>query len=124
MPANRLLSCGPSMPTRLATRSRKKVNENQIFYNRKSIGNQLPAIFKSLTITEEVRQNLRKELSDFFAAEAEGDGELKAAEARLTKLDRIQKNLQRLFVEEELSLTDFKEHRSQIEAESQGFGIP
>jgi 16S rRNA C967 or C1407 C5-methylase (RsmB/RsmF family) len=57
-----------------------------------------------------------KDLSVFFAEEVEGDGQLKANEVRLAKLDRMEKNLQRLYVEEEISLVDFKEHRSQIEA--------
>ncbi len=102
-------------------RSRKKVNGSQLFYNTKGIEEQLPAIFKSLTITEEARQELRKDLSDFFAAEVEGDGQLKIAEARLIKLERMEKNLQRLYVEEEISLADFKEHRLQIEAERSKF---
>jgi hypothetical protein len=98
-------------------RSRKKVNGSQVFYNSKDIEDQLPALFKSLTITESARQDLRKDLSDFFAEEVEGDGQLKVAEARLIKLERMEKNLQRLYVEEEISLADFKENRSQIEAE-------
>ena len=98
-------------------RSRQKVNGSQIFYNSKSIEDQLPALFKSLTITEDKRQILREELSRFFIEEVEGDGQLKVAEARLVKLERMEKNLQRLYVEEEISLADFKENRAQIEAE-------
>ena len=98
-------------------RSRSKVNGSQIYYNSKGIDEQLPALFKNLTITESARQGMRKELSRFFAEEVEGDGQLKASEARLTKLERMEKNLQRLYVEEEISHADFKEHRSQIEAE-------
>jgi len=60
---------------------------------------------------------MRRELSKFFTAEAEGNNELKRAEARLAKLDRMEKNLQRLFVEEEISHKDFREYRLQIEAE-------
>ena len=51
-----------------------------------------------------------------IAEEVEGNGQLKANEARLAKLDRMEKNLQRLSVEEEISLADFKEHRTQLEA--------
>ena len=98
-------------------RSRKKINGSQVYYNSKGIEEQLPAIFKSVTISEKVRQYLRKALDEFFAGETEGDGELSRAEARLTKLDRMEDNLQRLFVEEEISMADFKKHRSQIEAE-------
>jgi len=60
---------------------------------------------------------LREEMSRFFNEELEGNGQLKASEARLTKLGRMEKNLQRLYMEEEISLADFKEHRAQIEAE-------
>jgi len=98
-------------------RSRSKVNGSQIYYNSKAIEDQIPALFKNLTITGSVRQGMRKELSDFFAEEVEGDGQLKAAETRLAKLERMEKNLQRLYMEEEISHADFKEHRSQIEAE-------
>jgi len=102
-------------------RSREKVNGSQIFYNTKFIEEQLLSIFKSLTITEAARQDLRAKLSDLFSGEGKGDGELKTAEARLVKLERVQKNLQTLYMEEEISLADFKEHRSQIEAERSKF---
>jgi predicted nucleic acid-binding Zn-ribbon protein len=98
-------------------RSRQKVNGSQVFYSCKSIEDQLPAFFKGITITEDKRQWLREELFRFFTEEAEGDGQLKAAEARLTKLERMEKNLQRLYMEEDISLADFKENRAQIEAE-------
>ena len=98
-------------------RSRNKVNGSQVYYNTKDVEKQLPAIFRSLTITDSKKQDLRKELTDFFTEEVEGDGQLKTAEARLAKLERMEKNLQRLYVEEEINLVDFKEYRSQIEAE-------
>jgi len=98
-------------------RSREKVNGSSIFYNTRDIEEQLPAIFEGITITEKARQNLRKELIALFEAEASGDGELKKAETRLVKLARMEKNLQRLVIEEQISFEDFKEHRSQIEAE-------
>ena len=85
--------------------------------NSKNVDDQIPAIFKNITITETTRQAMRKELSAFFAEEVEGNGQLKANEARLAKLERMGKNLQRLYVEEEISLADFKEHRAQLEAE-------
>ncbi|MFC1991874.1 hypothetical protein ACFLVC_04055 [Chloroflexota bacterium] len=68
-------------------------------------------------VDEETRQDLRKELSGLLVEEVEGDRQLKADEARLAKLERMEKNLQRLYVEEEISLAVFKKHRSQIEAE-------
>jgi len=98
-------------------RSRGKVNGSSIFYNTRDIEEQLPAIFEGITITEKARQNLRKELTALFEAEASGDGELKKAETRLVKLARMEKNLQRLVIEEQISFEDFKGHRSQIEAE-------
>jgi site-specific DNA recombinase len=98
-------------------RSRRKVNGSQVYYNSKSVEDQIPALFKSLTITENTRKMLREEMSRFFNEELEGDGQLKASEARLVKLERMEKNLQRLYMEEEISLADFKEHRAQIEAE-------
>ena len=98
-------------------RSRQKVNGSQVYYNSKNVDDQIPAIFKNITVTETTRQAMRKELSAFFAEEVEGNGQLKANEARLAKLERMEKNLQRLYVEEEISLADFKEHRSQLEAE-------
>ena len=33
------------------------------------------------------------------------------------KLERVEKNLQRLVIEEDISFDDFKEHRARIEAE-------
>ncbi len=98
-------------------RSRAKVNGSSIFYNTRDIEEQVPAIFKSITITEKSRQNLRKELTALFEARANGDGDLKKAEIRLAKLERIERNLQRLVIEEQISFEDFKEHRSQIEVE-------
>ena len=98
-------------------RSREKVNGSQVFYNTRDIETQLPDIFKKITITEKVRQELRKEMRDWFEAEADSNQELNKAETRLTKLERMEKNLQRLVIEEEISFDDFKEHRSQIEAE-------
>ena len=98
-------------------RSRRKVNGSQVYYNSKTIEDQIPAIFKSLTITESKRQMLREQMSRSFNDELDGNGQLKAYEARLVKLERMEKNLQSLYMEEEISLADFKEHRSHIEAE-------
>jgi hypothetical protein len=86
------------------------VNGSQVYYNSKVIDEQIPEIFRRLTITEETRQDLRDELSRFFNAELDGEGQLKVSEARLAKLERMEKNLQQLYMEEEISLSDFKEH--------------
>ena len=66
---------------------------------------------------EDTRQQLRKELADWFDAEAATNDDLKKAEARLVKLERMEKNLQKLVLEEDISFKDFKDHRSHIEAE-------
>ena len=98
-------------------RSKDKTDNGAIFYDSRVIEEQLPAIYAGITITEKARQSLKQELSDWFDSETSGNGELKQAEARLTKLERMEKNLQRLAIEEEISFMDFKEHRSRIEAE-------
>ena len=98
-------------------RSRGEVNGASIYYNTKDLEGQLPDIIKSVTIDEKTKQALRKELERWFDSEASGDGELARTEARMVKLQRVEKNLQRLAIEEEISFDDFKEHRSQIEAE-------
>lgn len=98
-------------------RSRAKVNGSHSYYNTRDIEEQLPGIIQTVTITEEARQKLRKELARWFDDEGSGDTELKRAETRLAKLQKMEKNLQRLVIEEEISFEDFKEHRSRIEAE-------
>lgn len=98
-------------------RSRRKVNGSQVFYNSKDIECQIPALFKSLTITESTRKMLREQMVSFFNEELGGNGQLSASEARLAKLERMEKNLQKLYMEEDISIADFKEHRSQIEVE-------
>ena len=98
-------------------RSRRKVNGSAVYYNGSVVEAQLPEIFQTITITEQARHELRKQLLAWFESEAESNQELKRGEARLAKLDRMEKNLQRLVIEEEISFEDFKEHRSQIEAE-------
>ncbi len=98
-------------------RSRAKSNGSNIFYNTKDIEQQLPEYIKSITISEEKRQEMRKELAKWFEDEASTSEELKQAEARLAKLEKMEKNLQQLAIEEEISFADFKEHRTRIESE-------
>jgi site-specific DNA recombinase len=98
-------------------RSRARADENHVFYNTRDIEEQLPTIFRDITITEDARQQLRKELADWFDTEDDTNEELRKAEARLNKLERMERNLQQLVIEEEISFKDFKEHRSRIEAE-------
>ncbi|MBM3118895.1 MAG: hypothetical protein FJ006_04970 [Chloroflexi bacterium] len=98
-------------------RSREEVDGAHIFYNTKDVESQIPDVIGAITIDDWARQDLRKELARWFDAEANEDGELKRAETRLAKLERVEKNLQRLAIEEEISFEDFKEHRTRIEAE-------
>jgi site-specific DNA recombinase len=98
-------------------RSREKVNGKQVFYNTRNIEKQIPAVLSEVTISEEGRQDLRKYVAKFFTDEIETVIEVKNAEARLAKLERMEKNLQVLFMEEGISQQDFREHRSRIESE-------
>jgi len=66
-------------------RSREEVNGAHIFYNTKDIESQLPEVIEAITIDNEARQDLRKELVRWFDTETSEDGELKRAEARLSK---------------------------------------
>ena len=79
--------------------------------------NLVPDIFKGFTITDEARDELRGELRRCFTAEGNLNEELQKAEARLAKLEGMEKNLQRSVLEEDISIGDFKEHRGHIEAE-------
>lgn len=49
--------------------------------------------------------------------ELEKVGEIEPAEARIVKLGRMEKSLQQLMLEKEITLANFKEHRIKIEAE-------
>jgi len=56
-------------------------------------------------------------MADFFWSEAQSDEEIARAEARLAKLERMEKNVQRPMIEGEIPLENFKEHQAQIESE-------
>jgi len=98
-------------------RSRDKVNGRHVFYNTKHIEAQLPEVFKKITITKDAGKQLRKDLNNWFSNEMDANGDLKNTEARLLKLEKMEKNLQQLMLEDEISISDFKEHRIRIEAE-------
>lgn len=98
-------------------RSSSKPNGSSIYYNSKQVESQLPDLMKSIVITEERRQAMRKELAKWFEDEDKTNQELRQAQARLAKLERMEKNLQQLAIEEEISISDFKEHRARIESE-------
>jgi hypothetical protein len=98
-------------------RTKGKMNGSQVFYNARDIEEQLPAIFKAITIEHQAHVQLKEGLDSWFTAESSGREELLQAQNRLAKLERIEKNLQRLVIEEEISFKDFKEHRVCIQAE-------
>ena len=98
-------------------RTKGKVNGSQIFYSTRDIDQQLLVVTKTITIKEKDHCQLREELQDWFKAESSGNGEFEQAKQRLAKLERMEKNLQRLVIEEDISFQDFKEHRARIEAE-------
>ena len=58
-----------------------------------------------------------KDLNNWFSNQMDANGDLKKAEARLLKLEKMEKNLQQLMMEDEISMSDFKEHRIRIAAE-------
>lgn len=98
-------------------RTRAKVNGKHIYYNTRDVDVQVGNIFKDITITEKARRQLRKEIAAWFANEDKGNDRLEKATERMAKLQKMEKNLQRLAIEGELSIEDFKEHRRQIEGE-------
>ncbi len=98
-------------------RSKSKSNQNHVFYNTRVVEEQLPDIFQGITINEGTRQAMRRGLADWFDSESGTNEALKTAEARLAKLRTTEKNLQHLYLEEDISYHDFREHRARIEAE-------
>ena len=98
-------------------RSKGKVNGEHVFYNTKAIDPQVTDIMKSITVTPEMASLLEEELTAWFESEGSSDQELKQAESRLLKLRQMEKNLQRLVMEEGIPFEDFREHRDEIEAE-------
>jgi len=98
-------------------RTKGKSNGRQLFYNARDIEEQLPAIIKAVKIKDQACVQFKGQLDRWFAAQPGGGEELLQAQKRLAKLDRMEKNLQRLIIEEEISFKDFKEHRARIEAE-------
>ena len=98
-------------------RSKGRVNGEQLFYNTENIDPQVAGVMKRVTISDEAAEMMEKELVKWFEHEGNGDDELRRAESRLLKLRQMEKNLQRLAIEEGISFRDFREHRAEIEAE-------
>ena len=98
-------------------RSRNKKNGKDIYYNTKQVEEQLPDMFKKITISSEAAKQLKRDLVQWFNNENDSSGELKKTEARLFKLEKMEKNLQQLMIEDQISMSDFKEHRNRIDAE-------
>ena len=98
-------------------RSRNKKNGKDIYYNTKQVEDQLPDMFKQITISSEAAKQLKRDLVQWFNNENDSSGEIKKTEARLFKLEKMEKNLQQLMIEDQISMSDFKEHRNRIDAE-------
>jgi len=98
-------------------RSSAKLNGRCVYYNTKHIDAQLPDFFKKITISKFAGKKLMKDLDNWFSNQMDANGDLKKAEARLLKLEKMEKNLQQLMMEDEISMSDFKEHRIRIAAE-------
>ncbi len=98
-------------------RSRSKVNGTQIYYNAKTIEQQLIDIIREITISEDSRQEWRNQVQDWFNDEDKSNADKHQAEERLVKLRKMEQNLQQLMLEDEISLADYKAHRKKIEAE-------
>jgi len=98
-------------------RTKGKANGSHVFYNTRDIDEQLVPITKAITIKDEARLQLKEQLQKWSETESTGDGELQQAQQRLVKLELMERNLQRLVIEEDISFADFKEHRTRIEAE-------
>ena len=98
-------------------RSQAAVNGSQLYYNTDQVDSQLRDIVSQITISDSVSHKLNKGLMERFDDEEKGNMELEQTRLRLSKLKRMEKNLQQLALEEEISIDDFKEHRAKIEAE-------
>ena len=70
-----------------------------------------------MTITDDQKATFETQLDHWFNSETTDNDEWEQAKQRLIKLERMEKNLQDLFLEEEISKEDFKERRLRIQAE-------
>jgi site-specific DNA recombinase len=98
-------------------RSRAAVNGSQLYYNTDQVDSELRDMISQITISDSVKNELNKEIVERFANEEKGNAELEQTRSRLAKLKRMEKNLQQMALEEQISMDDFKEHRARIEAE-------
>jgi DNA invertase Pin-like site-specific DNA recombinase len=98
-------------------RTKGKIDGRQVFYNTRDVDDQLLDAMKNLTITDDQKAALEAKLQEWFNAETSDNDEWDQAKERLAKLDRMEKNLQEIFLEEEISKEDFKERRLRIQAE-------
>ena len=72
---------------------------------------------RDLTITDDQKAALEVQLHKWFNTENSDNDEWEQAKQRLAKLERMEKTLQELLLEEEISKEDFKERRLRIQAE-------
>ena len=98
-------------------RTKGKVDGRQIFYNTRDVDGQLPDAMRDLTITDDQKAALEGQLRKWFNSENSNNDEWEQAKQRLAKLERMEKTLQELLLEEEISKEDFKERRLRIQAE-------
>ncbi|MFC1958612.1 recombinase family protein [Chloroflexota bacterium] len=98
-------------------RTKGKVDGRQIFYNTRDVDGQLLDAMRDLTITDDQKSALEVQLHKWFNTENSDNEEWEQAKQRLAKLERMEKTLQELLLEEEISKADFKERRLRIQAE-------
>jgi len=98
-------------------RTKGKVDGRQIFYNTRDIDGQLLDAMRDFTITDDQKAALEVQLHKWFNTENSDNDEWEQAKQRLAKLERMEKTLQELLLEEEISKEDFKERRLRIQAE-------
>jgi len=72
-------------------RGRAKVNGLQVYYNASNIDSQLLDNVRNITISDNFRQELRNNLQNWFNDEGKSNEEMKQAEARLAKLEGMEK---------------------------------
>jgi hypothetical protein len=98
-------------------RTKGKDDGRQIFYNTRDVDGQLLDAMRDLTITDDQKAALEGQLRKLFNTENSNNDEWEQAKQRLAKLERMEKTLQELLPEEEISKEDFKERRLRIQAE-------
>ena len=100
-------------------RSTAKVGGRQVYYNSRVIESHLEEIIKELVVAPDDRPKLQRALQiwlDDMASDDEGS-DLHQARARRERMQKKRKNLNRMAAEDLISWEDFKDLRTEIEAE-------